>query len=38
VNGQPLKKGDGLAITEAGRLNMSNGDNAEILLFDLPGV
>jgi redox-sensitive bicupin YhaK (pirin superfamily) len=38
VNGQSLKQGDGLAITEAGRLVLSNGEDAEILLFDLPGV
>jgi len=35
VNGQPLSKGDGLAITESGGLSLSHGNNAEIILFDL---
>ena len=37
VNGQILSEGDGLAITQAGRVDISDGRNAEILFFDLFG-
>ena len=35
VNGQALHKGDGLAVIENGLLQLSNGEDAEIILFDL---
>jgi redox-sensitive bicupin YhaK (pirin superfamily) len=35
VNGQSLHQGDGLAVTEAGRLVFEKGQDAEFLLFDL---
>lgn len=35
VNGQRLEQGDGLAITGSGLVHMNNGDDAEVLLFDL---
>lgn len=35
VNNQSLVRGDGLAINGAGRVQLRDGDNAEILLFDL---
>lgn len=35
VNDQPLSQGDGLAITKAGNIILGDGDDAEILLFDL---
>lgn len=35
VNGKALKQGDGLAVTQHGRLEFSHGDRAEFLLFDL---
>jgi quercetin 2,3-dioxygenase len=35
VNGQALHEGDGLAVTQSGLLNLSNGEDAEIILFDL---
>ena len=35
VNGQELQKGDGLAATESGLLEFSNGEDAEIILFDM---
>jgi len=37
VNGQPLKTGDGMAISQSGRLVFSQGIEAEILYFDLFG-
>lgn len=38
VNGQALSEGDGLAIDDSGRLYMSDGDNAEFLLFDMEAL
>ena len=35
ANGQRLAVGDGLAITESGRIEFSGGDGAEFLYFDL---
>ena len=35
VNGQPLSAGDGVRIRESGRLNFSQGKDAEVLVFDL---
>jgi len=35
LNGQPLTTGDGVAITGGGTLELENGVNAEILLFEL---
>lgn len=35
VNGMALSEGDGLAVTESGRLEFSQGQGAEFLLFDL---
>jgi len=35
VNGQELQKGDGLAATKSGLLEFSNGEDAEIILFDM---
>jgi len=34
VNGEPLRRGDGLAIRKSGRLEFSDGDNAEFLYFE----
>ncbi|MEM1411337.1 MAG: quercetin 2,3-dioxygenase, partial [Pseudomonadota bacterium] len=36
VNGQALETGDGLSTADAGALELSGGENAEVLLFDLP--
>jgi len=36
VNGQELKSGDGAKITDANEIALSDGDDAEVLLFDLP--
>jgi redox-sensitive bicupin YhaK (pirin superfamily) len=38
VNGLSLSKGDGLAVTESGGLSLRNGNNAEIILFDLEAL
>ena len=35
ANGQPLAAGDGLALTGAGKLELSATEGAEVLLFDL---
>jgi len=35
VNGQTLKQGDGLSISDAGRIEFSDGLNAEFIYFDL---
>jgi redox-sensitive bicupin YhaK (pirin superfamily) len=35
VNGQELEKGDGLAVSESGLLQFSNGEGAEFILFDM---
>ncbi|GHA81282.1 hypothetical protein GCM10009069_00300 [Algimonas arctica] len=34
VNGEALRRGDGLAIRESGRLELRNGDDAEFLYFE----
>jgi len=34
VNGQALRRGDGLAIKQSGRLDFSDGDDAEFLYFE----
>ena len=34
VNGEKLRRGDGLAVREAGRLTFADGDEAEILYFE----
>ncbi|OZI34920.1 quercetin 2,3-dioxygenase [Bordetella genomosp. 10] len=36
VNGQALKAGDALAARDESRLEVSQGDGAEVLVFDLP--
>ena len=36
VNDGDLREGDGLAVTEAGTLTFGNGEDAEVLIFDLP--
>jgi redox-sensitive bicupin YhaK (pirin superfamily) len=36
INREPLRAGDGLAVTDAGALIVSNGEDAEILVFDMP--
>lgn len=38
VNDQPLRHGDGLAITASGDLTLAYGNNAEILWFDLEAL
>ncbi|MEM9838086.1 MAG: pirin family protein [Pseudomonadota bacterium] len=35
VNGENLRRGDGLAFTDAGSIVMEGGEDAEIILFDL---
>lgn len=35
INGQTLERGDGLAITEPGRIDFTDGLDAEIIFFDL---
>ena len=35
VNGQSLRKGDGLSISEAGKIVFEKGDSAELIYFDL---
>jgi redox-sensitive bicupin YhaK (pirin superfamily) len=35
VNGTPLKAGDALKATDVGRITIENGENAEVLVFDL---
>ncbi len=37
VNGTQLAGGDALKLTDAGELNLSDGQDAEVLVFDLPG-
>ena len=34
---EALAAGDGLKLTDAASLSLSNGSNAEVLVFDLPG-
>lgn len=36
VNGEPLQAGDALKITDAERLELTEGHDAEVLVFDLP--
>ena len=36
VNGMELRQGDGLAVTQPGRLTLDQGHGAEVLVFDLP--
>jgi len=35
VNGEDLRRGDGLAVLDPGEITLSHGEDAEILLFDL---
>ena len=35
VNDIELGEGDGLAISDAGKLNFAKGENAEFILFEL---
>lgn len=37
LNGMALAAGDGVRVTEAAELVLDNGEQAEVLLFDLPG-
>lgn len=36
LNGEPLSKGDGVAIEGGGRIVLDNGVKAEVLLFEMP--
>jgi redox-sensitive bicupin YhaK (pirin superfamily) len=36
INGEQLSTGDGVAIEGGGSISLSNGNNAEVLLFELP--
>jgi hypothetical protein len=38
ANGEPLAAGDALKLEEAESLALSNGTDAEVLVFDLPGA
>jgi len=38
ANGEALAAGDALKLTDATSLSVSNGKNAEVLVFDLPGM
>jgi hypothetical protein len=35
VNGQPLVTGDAALLTSETQLNLTHGENAEVLVFDL---
>jgi len=35
VNGEDLRQGDSIAITQTGKLNFTNGNNAEVVIFDM---
>jgi hypothetical protein len=35
VNGETLRRGDGVAVSDEGQLTMERRDEAELLLFDL---
>lgn len=37
VNGTPLAAGDALKLTDVTQLSLANGEQAEVLVFDLPG-
>jgi hypothetical protein len=37
ANGSDLRAGDALQITDGSRLSLERGDQAEVLVFDLPG-
>jgi quercetin 2,3-dioxygenase len=37
VNGEMLNAGDAISSLNASAVNLKNGDNAEVLVFDLPG-
>jgi hypothetical protein len=37
VNGEALAAGDALKLTDTTDLRLSNGADAEVLVFDLPG-
>ena len=37
LNGMDLRAGDGVAVLKSGRLEMGGGEDAEVLVFDLPG-
>jgi redox-sensitive bicupin YhaK (pirin superfamily) len=37
ANGEPLGPGDAMKLTDATRLELSDGSGAEALVFDLPG-
>ena len=37
VNGEVLAAGDALKITDATPLSLTDGSDAEVLVFDLPG-
>jgi redox-sensitive bicupin YhaK (pirin superfamily) len=34
VNGEPLRRGDGLAICKSGRLEFRDGEDVELLYFE----
>jgi redox-sensitive bicupin YhaK (pirin superfamily) len=36
VNGQKLGEGDALALSEEAEVSLGQGENAEVLVFDLP--
>jgi redox-sensitive bicupin YhaK (pirin superfamily) len=36
VNGTKLETGDGLKVQDTEALTIENGENAEVLVFDLP--
>jgi hypothetical protein len=37
INGERIEAGDGVAVTRVGELNLSKGEVAEVLLFDMAG-
>src|SRR3954466_6968537 len=37
ANGAPLEAGDALKLTDTGELTLADGNDAEVLVFDLPG-
>lgn len=38
INGRTLSRGDALTVSESGRLEISQGEDAEIILFDLEAI